>query len=252
MMPHRTLNARRAPMNDAADEPAPDRVGREALQIEAARRRRARATAWDAISRRPAACCWPAPAASSSPAWASRATSAARSPRRSPPPARPPSSCTRPKPAMATSAWSRASDVVLAISNSGETAELLTDPAALQAPGRAADRDDRQPATRRLRASRDVHLDVSVPAEACPLNLAPTASTTATLAMGDALAVALLEAARVHRRGFRALASGRRARPQAAAARRRTSCAAATTCPWCGPRRRSPRACSRCRASASA
>ena len=37
-----------------------------------------------------------------------------------------------------------------------------------------------------------VHLDVSVPAEACPLNLAPTASTTATLAMGDALAVALL------------------------------------------------------------
>jgi arabinose-5-phosphate isomerase len=44
-----------------------------------------------------------------------------------------------------------------------------------------------------------VHLDVSVPAEACPLNLAPTASTTATLAMGDALAVALLEA-----RGFTA------------------------------------------------
>jgi arabinose-5-phosphate isomerase len=39
----------------------------------------------------------------------------------------------------------------------------------------------------------DVHLDVSVPAEACPLNLAPTASTTATLAMGDALAVALLK-----------------------------------------------------------
>ena len=42
-----------------------------------------------------------------------------------------------------------------------------------------------------------VHLDVSVPAEACPLALAPTASTTASLAMGDALAVALLEA-----RGF--------------------------------------------------
>jgi len=39
----------------------------------------------------------------------------------------------------------------------------------------------------------DVHLDVRVPAEACPLNLAPTASTTASLAMGDALAVALLE-----------------------------------------------------------
>jgi len=42
-----------------------------------------------------------------------------------------------------------------------------------------------------------VVLDVSVPEEACPLNLAPTASTTATLAMGDALAVAMLEA-----RGF--------------------------------------------------
>jgi arabinose-5-phosphate isomerase len=42
-----------------------------------------------------------------------------------------------------------------------------------------------------------VHLDIGVPAEACPLNLAPTASTTAALAMGDALAVALLKA-----RGF--------------------------------------------------
>ena len=42
-----------------------------------------------------------------------------------------------------------------------------------------------------------MHLDVSVGEEACPLNLAPTASTTATLAMGDALATALLEA-----RGF--------------------------------------------------
>jgi arabinose-5-phosphate isomerase len=45
----------------------------------------------------------------------------------------------------------------------------------------------------------DIHLDVSVPAEACPLDLAPTSSTTASLAMGDALAVALLDA-----RGFTA------------------------------------------------
>jgi arabinose-5-phosphate isomerase len=44
-----------------------------------------------------------------------------------------------------------------------------------------------------LAQAADVHLDVSVSEEACPLNLAPTASTTATLAMGDALAVALLE-----------------------------------------------------------
>jgi arabinose-5-phosphate isomerase len=53
-----------------------------------------------------------------------------------------------------------------------------------------------KPASTLARAS-DVHIDVSVAQEACPLNLAPTASTTATLAMGDALAVALLEA-----RGF--------------------------------------------------
>ena len=48
-----------------------------------------------------------------------------------------------------------------------------------------------------LARAASVHLDVSVAEEACPLNLAPTASTTATLALGDALAVALLEA-----RGF--------------------------------------------------
>ena len=48
-----------------------------------------------------------------------------------------------------------------------------------------------------LAKAANVVLDVSVPEEACPLNLAPTASTTATLAMGDALAVALLDA-----RGF--------------------------------------------------
>ncbi|HEV2269140.1 MAG TPA: KpsF/GutQ family sugar-phosphate isomerase [Steroidobacteraceae bacterium] len=87
-------------------------------------------------------------------------------------------------------------DAVLALSNSGETPELLLllpHLARLAVPlivmagktestlGRAA----------------TVALDVSVPEEACPLNLAPTASTTATLAMGDALAVAVLEA-----RGF--------------------------------------------------
>jgi arabinose-5-phosphate isomerase len=48
-----------------------------------------------------------------------------------------------------------------------------------------------------LAASADVHLDVSIPKEACPFGLAPTASTTAALAMGDALAMGLLE-----RRGF--------------------------------------------------
>ena len=60
----------------------------------------------------------------------------------------------------------------------------------------------------------DVHLDVSVAEEACPLNLAPTASTTATLAMGDALAIALLEARGFTERGLRALASRRQPRPR--------------------------------------
>ncbi len=87
-------------------------------------------------------------------------------------------------------------DVVLALSNSGETDELLTilpvikrlDVPMIALTGKTAST---------LARYADVTLDVSVPAEACPLNLAPTTSTTATLAMGDALAVAVLEA-----RGF--------------------------------------------------
>jgi arabinose-5-phosphate isomerase len=87
-------------------------------------------------------------------------------------------------------------DVVLALSNSGETDELLTilpvikrlDVPLIALTGKAGST---------LARYATVTLDVSVPAEACPLNLAPTASTTATLAMGDALAVAVLEA-----RGF--------------------------------------------------
>jgi arabinose-5-phosphate isomerase len=89
-----------------------------------------------------------------------------------------------------------ARDVVLALSNSGETDELLTilpvikrlDVPMVALTGNAGST---------LARYATVTLDVSVPAEACPLNLAPTASTTATLAMGDALAVAVLEA-----RGF--------------------------------------------------
>lgn len=91
-----------------------------------------------------------------------------------------------------------ASDVVLAISNSGNTPEIVT----------------LLPLLKRLRVplislsgnvesalakSADVNLDVGVGKEACPLNLAPTSSTTAALVMGDALAIALLEA-----RGFTA------------------------------------------------
>jgi arabinose-5-phosphate isomerase len=89
-------------------------------------------------------------------------------------------------------------DLVLALSNSGETPEillLLPHIARLGVPlvAMAGNRDST------LARAATVHLDVAVPAEACPLNLAPTASTTASLAMGDALAVALLES-----RGFTA------------------------------------------------
>ena len=82
-------------------------------------------------------------------------------------------------------------DVVLAISNSGETAELLTILPLIKRMGAPLVAMTGS-ANSTLAREADVHLDVSVPAEACPLNLAPTASTTATLAMGDALAVALL------------------------------------------------------------
>ena len=89
-------------------------------------------------------------------------------------------------------------DALLALSNSGETEEILTllpYVKRLAVPLIALTGN----ANSTLARAADVHLDVSVREEACPLNLAPTASTTAALAMGDALAVALLEA-----RGFTA------------------------------------------------
>jgi arabinose-5-phosphate isomerase len=87
-------------------------------------------------------------------------------------------------------------DVLLAISNSGETAELLLLIPHLSRLGVRIIAVTGNPKSNLAQAA-SVHLDVSVAEEACPLNLAPTASTTATLALGDALAVALLEA-----RGF--------------------------------------------------
>lgn len=89
-------------------------------------------------------------------------------------------------------------DVVLALSYSGESDEILTLMPVLRRQGNRVVAMTGRPASTMARES-DVHLDVSVPAEACPLALAPTSSTTASLAMGDALAVALLEA-----RGFTA------------------------------------------------
>ena len=89
-------------------------------------------------------------------------------------------------------------DVVLALSNSGETDELLMLLPVLKRQGNALIAMTGRPDSTLARQA-NVHLDVGVPAEACPLDLAPTASTTAALALGDALAVALLEA-----RGFTA------------------------------------------------
>jgi arabinose-5-phosphate isomerase len=89
-----------------------------------------------------------------------------------------------------------ADDVVIAISYSGESDEIgRILPLIKRRGARVIAITGRADST--LARESDVHLDVRVEKEACPLNLAPTASTTATLAMGDALAVALLDA-----RGF--------------------------------------------------
>lgn len=87
-------------------------------------------------------------------------------------------------------------DVLVAFSYSGETDELLAIVPILKRQGAKLIAITGQPRST-LALLADVHLDAHVDQEACPLNLAPTASTTAALALGDALAVALLEA-----RGF--------------------------------------------------
>lgn len=87
-------------------------------------------------------------------------------------------------------------DVVIAISNSGSSSEVVTLIPLfkrLQVPIISMTGKPESP----LAKASDVHLDISIAEEACPLDLAPTSSTTVTLVMGDALAVALLEA-----RGF--------------------------------------------------
>ncbi|MGE4580572.1 MAG: SIS domain-containing protein [Desulfuromonadales bacterium] len=88
-------------------------------------------------------------------------------------------------------------DVVLAVSNSGETEEILRILPVIKRMGLPLIAMSGNARSSLARAG-DVFLDISVREEACPLGLAPTASTTATLAMGDALAVALLI-----ERGFR-------------------------------------------------
>jgi arabinose-5-phosphate isomerase len=87
-------------------------------------------------------------------------------------------------------------DIVLALSNSGESPEILAIIPFLKRRGIPLVALTGKPNSTMAREA-TVHLDASVEKEACPLNLAPTASTTATLALGDALAISLLEA-----RGF--------------------------------------------------
>ncbi|MES2832329.1 MAG: KpsF/GutQ family sugar-phosphate isomerase [Pseudomonadota bacterium] len=87
-------------------------------------------------------------------------------------------------------------DVLIALSNSGEAAELLAIVPIVKRLGAGLVAMTGSDESSLARLSQ-VHLNVAVAQEACPLNLAPTASTTAALAMGDALAVALLDA-----RGF--------------------------------------------------
>ncbi|ANJ66161.1 D-arabinose 5-phosphate isomerase [Halothiobacillus diazotrophicus] len=84
-------------------------------------------------------------------------------------------------------------DVVLALSNSGETAEVLAILPVIKRLGSPLIAMTGKPQSTLAQAA-DAHLNTSVAREACPLNLAPTASTTAALVMGDALAVALLDA----------------------------------------------------------
>ncbi len=88
-------------------------------------------------------------------------------------------------------------DLLIAISNSGETDEVLKLLPSVKRLGVPVIALTGRPQST-LAKNSDVALDVSVSEEACPLGLAPTASTTATLALGDALAIALLQ-----RRGFK-------------------------------------------------
>ncbi len=91
-----------------------------------------------------------------------------------------------------------AGDIVIAISNSGESGEILALYPVLKRLGIKIISMTGKPNSTMARLS-DLHLQITVPEEACPIGLAPTSSTTATLVMGDAMAVALMQA-----RGFTA------------------------------------------------
>lgn len=101
----------------------------------------------------------------------------------------------------------RSDDAVLAISNSGETAELLAILPTMRALAGPLIAMTGRPDSSLARKA-DVVLSTAVPREACPLGVAPTASTTATLALGDALAVCLIQAKSFDLDQFRTLHPG--------------------------------------------
>lgn len=101
----------------------------------------------------------------------------------------------------------RPEDVILAISHSGETDELLNILPAFKALGAAVVALTGNPDSSLARAA-DAVVNVNVPREACPMGLVPTSSTTATLAVGDALAVCLMERKDFGRNEFRRVHPG--------------------------------------------
>ena len=137
-------------------------------------------------------------AASSSPAWASPASSRARSSATLRAPARPAIFLHPAEALHGDLGVVQADDVVIALSYSGETEELVRLLEAIRRIGARLIALTGSPKSTLGQAS-DVTLSCHVAEEACPMNLAPTASTTATLALGDALAMALSR-----RKGFRA------------------------------------------------
>ncbi len=98
-------------------------------------------------------------------------------------------------------------DVLIALSNSGETGEINTLIPSIRAIGCKIIAFTGAPGATLSRLS-DIVIDVAVPREACPLGLAPTASSTAMLAMGDALAVVLLEQKQFNSEDFRKIHPG--------------------------------------------
>ena len=144
----------------------------------------------------------------------------------------------------------QADDVVVALSHSGETPEILRLLETMRRIGARIVALTGAPDST-LGQFADVALDCHVAEEACPLNLVPTASTTAALALGDALAMTLLVEKGFRAEDFANLHPGRQAR-QEAAARRAGDARAATWRRWSTSPRSCPTSCTRCPTRASA